>query len=541
MDLSGAGRTFSTRTTILLFLLAGMLLAVGCSASLMPVYFANGSKPTVMTFLPAGTNPTIFKSPVPCVVEHHRGYINVSPPADHYPGDIIVFNGTTNLPAGCPLELYVYTPSHSCEKEIYSCEDPDTVNHICCIGGFTRTVRVVPRWNGINTWSYTMNTSMHDFRHDEYVVFVQSADAYGAGIFTMLERPLPPALRPPWIAIDPVPDACPGDIISFRGTTNLPAGENLTIRIFGSRFNCTKCEPKNDSVDECCGDQIPLDVPILPGQDGINTWSREVNTSSHGFASRTYTLDVGSPSHGLYNSTKFRFSDVPNTTPFISIDPIPAHHLGDTIAFHGTTNLPPGEMIETGVYSSEFVPCPKSNGDCKGYVTPCCGGVFDHVSVIEGPCGANTWSWDVNTSEHGFRADGEYVISATGRNGAVGTSGIFTASGIPRPNLTLNLPENDTAGAVLRLSGRSNTGNGPDEKLLITLSSDSGKTAGFTVPVYPNGTGYSWNYTLNRSAIVPYNFLTVVVSSLASPYVTIQRTFLYNNEPAYYPYNPNGP
>jgi len=62
-----------------------------------------------------------------------------------------------------------------------------------------------------------------------------------------------------------------------------------------------------------------------------------------------------------------------------------------------------------------------------------------------------------------------------------------------------------------------------------------------TVPVFQNGTGYPWNFSLKKSDIVPYNFLSVNVSSATSPEIIIRRTFLYNNEPAYYPYNPYSP
>jgi len=230
-----------------------------------------------------------------------------------------------------------------------------------------------------------------------------------------------------------------------------------------------------------------------------------------------------------------------NTSTSISINPISHHYLGDIITFHGTTNLPPGEIIRIGVYSSEFIPCPKSSGNCQGNVTPCCGGYSDIVSVFQGMCGINTWSWTVDTSLHGFRADGEYIIFANGRNGAVDNFSIFTVSGIPKSNITLNLPANDPEGNALRFSGQASTGNGPSENLLFIISSDSGKKASYTVPVYQNGRGYFWNFTLKKSAITPYNFLSVNVSSVTSPEIRIERTFLYNNEPAYYPYNPVSP
>jgi hypothetical protein len=123
----------------------------------------------------------------------------------------------------------------------------------------------------------------------------------------------------------------------------------------------------------------------------------------------------------------------------------------------------------------------------------------------------------------------------------VENTSLFVVSGLPKPNLTLNPPENDAGGYALRFSGQANSGNGPEEILLLTVSSDSGKKVSSTVPVYRNGTGYSWNVSLKKADIVPYNFLTVNLSSQTSPDIRIERTFLYNNEPAFYPYNPHSP
>jgi hypothetical protein len=227
------------------------------------------------------------------------------------------------------------------------------------------------------------------------------------------------------------------------------------------------------------------------------------------------------------------------------ISPVSHHYIGENITFHGTTNLPKGEAILLHIFSGEFVPCPKSTAGCEGQVRPCCGGFGDEVPVIAGPCDISSWSWDVNTSQHGFYPDGDYFIEAYGKGGLVGNSSFFTVSGIPQPNLTLNLPENDPNSNAfltsLLLSGQVNTGNGQDELLLLTVSSDSGKKVSFTIPVFQNETGFYWNFSLKKSEILPYNFYTVNITSMNKPKIGITRTFLYNNEPMYYPYNPYSP
>ena len=226
-----------------------------------------------------------------------------------------------------------------------------------------------------------------------------------------------------------------------------------------------------------------------------------------------------------------------NVSPFISINPIPDHYLGDTITFGGTTNLAPGEQLLTQIYTDYFSPCAKCQILKNDSVMHCCGSFSRIIIVKPGDCSMNTWSLDVNTSEHDFSEEG-YIIQVQGRNGLVINESHFTVSGMPKPNLTLNLPENDPTEYALRFSGQVNTGNGPSENLFLNVSSDTGKKASYKIPVYRDGTGYFWNFTMRKSVIVPYNFLSVDVSSVTSPEIRIVRTFLYNNEPSYYPYNP---
>jgi len=348
-----------------------------------------------------------------------------------------------------------------------------------------------------------------------------------------------------WIAIEPVTDTCLGDITSISGTTNLSVGENFSLAIRTTDFHgCQKtiypCKYPDTVNAVCCSGGFNRTVTVIPGTGGTNIWLFSVNTSDFDFMPGLY--GVYAKSGTAYTEQLFTILEQAKSSPaWIAVDPVSHYYLGDTITFQGRTNLPPGEFIETAVYSGEFIPCPKSTRNCQSNVTPCCGGYSAIVPVLAGTCGINTWSWDVSTSQHGFRADGEYIISASGRNGAVDNFSIFTVSGIPKSNVTLNLPANDPNGNALRFSGQANTGNGPEEILLLTVSSDSGKKVSSTVPVYRNGTGYSWNVSLKMSDIVPYNFLTVNVSSQTSPDIRIERTFLYNNEPAYYPYNSQSP
>lgn len=110
--------------------------------------------------------------------------------------------------------------------------------------------------------------------------------------------------------------------------------------------------------------------------------------------------------------------------PEIAIIPVPDHALGDIITFTGTTNLAAGEPLVLKIYSAEFVPCPKVPSGLDS-VSPCGGGFTGNVTVTPGNCGINTWSWAVDTSQHGFQPGGQYILWVNGRDGGVQNSAIF--------------------------------------------------------------------------------------------------------------------
>jgi len=268
---------------------------------------------------------------------------------------------------------------------------------------------------GANTWSFTINTSEYDFWNDSYSVYAISGKTIGEGFFMIRDPSLPQLNEESFIRINAVPHHYIGDTIIFQGTTNIPAREEITLRIFEAYSHCSKGLPRNDSVDGCHGDGIPATVIVAAGD-----W------------------------------------------------------------------------------------------------------------------GTNTWSWKVNTSQHGFGPDSLYFISARYvRNATIGNESYFELHGIPQPNITFTLPENDPHEYALRFSGQVNTGNGPDEKLLLQITSDSGARVSYTIPVFLNGTGYYWNYTLKKSTITPYNFYTVNISSLTNPEIGYRNTFRSDNTPEF--------
>ncbi|MGA2120541.1 MAG: hypothetical protein ABSG49_00705 [Methanoregula sp.] len=294
-------------------------------------------------------------------------------------------------------------------------------------------------------------------------------------------------------------------MIQFRGIFA------LTFLVVGALLaaGCTSSSPApvtpagNISVSTILTPPVTINPPTVTPNVTETVEQVTWNTSSENFTS-CVPLDIREPE--------------------ITIDPLPHHYVGDTFTIGGTTNLHPREMITAGIYATEFRPC--SIGSCSG-------GISNTIAVVPGNCNINTWSWVIDTSQYGLRQGYPYVLDVKGRNGLVENSSLFSVWNIPKPNITFNLPENDPNEYAIRFSGQVNTGNGPDEKLLVKISSDSGAKVSYTIPVFLNGTGYYWNFTLKKSEITPYNFYTVNITSLTNPEIGYLNTFMYNNLPEY--------
>jgi hypothetical protein len=276
---------------------------------------------------------------------------------------------------------------------------------------------------------------------------------------------------------------------------------------------------------------------ILVAAGCISSSSAPVNPPGNISVSATAVLPVTTLSTLIIPAPAYCPNESNTSSPlfhgesFIRISPVPHHYIGDTITFDGITNLAPGEMITINIKEA-WGRCSKCQFIKNDSVNFCCANFYRMVAVGQGDCGANTWSLNVDTSIYDF-GPGDYLIETSGRDNRVVNSSDFRVSGIPKPNITFNNPENDPNEYAIRFSGQVNTGNGPDEKLLLMISSDSGKKANYTIPVRLNGTGYYWNFTLKKSVITPYNFYTVNITSQTNPEIEYRNTFMYNNLPGY--------
>ena len=150
---------------------------------------------------------------------------------------------------------------------------------------------------------------------------------------------------------------------------------------------------------------------------GCTTTSKETVTSATNLTTTTLSLALCPPAG----------------EPEITIDPISNHSLGDTITFAGTTNLKPGEVLDFKIpfgFPTSLggpQPCGKCQEIVNDSVTMCCGtGIDRQVTIMPGMCGINTWSLDVDTSQHDFAAGMTYVVDVYGRNWSVWNTSSFS-------------------------------------------------------------------------------------------------------------------
>jgi hypothetical protein len=289
---------------ILLLLVIGTLVTSGC------IFSTHTEEKTEMPFTPTLLSTTVkpVVTPVPEVKpkQINSSEITIDPIPDHYLGDTVSFSGTTDLPTGENITLYIFSASiRGCTKNSPPCK-PDTVNRVCCTGeSFHRSVTITPGSDGINTWSFSINTSEYDFVPDVYEVGTVSGKTVEQGFFRIAERPEPAGF---WITIEPIPEVQIGDMVTLSGETNLSAGEKVTIWIGQEAYHtCPKIAEGSciDSVKACCSG-ILRTVAIEQGRPGINTWSLVLDSSGHDFAQGVrYEISVSTRDGLVENASWF--------------------------------------------------------------------------------------------------------------------------------------------------------------------------------------------------------------------------------------------
>ena len=128
--------------------------------------------------------------------------------------------------------------------------------------------------------------------------------------------PCPQENTSSFINISSIPDPYIGDITTFNGTTNLPPGETITVAISIDEIRgCQKtrypCKDPDTVYNICCEGGFKRQIPLTPGNCGINSWSLTVNTSQHDFYPARFNIFAISRNTSIHNEMVFTILEKP--------------------------------------------------------------------------------------------------------------------------------------------------------------------------------------------------------------------------------------
>lgn len=178
-------------------------------------------------------------------------------------GSTLLFvNGTTNFPVGTPLRLGIL-------------EDNRTRDLI-------RTEITIKSSNsGPNTFSFDYD--MKGNPPGVYMVVLTNSTNPPSAFSSFAITTGTPYLK--WIRMDPLGKVQQYGILPVSGTTDLPAGSEISIRASVVFHSCTMTTPDRFGERSVCGgscrDPGPLHIiSVIEGSGGINTWNSTVDTSN---------------------------------------------------------------------------------------------------------------------------------------------------------------------------------------------------------------------------------------------------------------------
>jgi hypothetical protein len=189
--------------------------------------------------------------------------------------DRILFNisGTTNLPVNSLLFIDVYRKNPSSGQE-----ERDLL--------WNAVTPVKNNGEKNNTFFYAENVTK-DFYNStikaaDYRVVVRRYNVSAIGGFTILRKDPLPFI---WIRIDPIEKHHWGDVFTITGTSNLPAGSEITVRNerYGAEFS-TEYKCRNDVICaryyDCSNEgNFERKGPVIGTGREYNTWNITVDTT----------------------------------------------------------------------------------------------------------------------------------------------------------------------------------------------------------------------------------------------------------------------
>ncbi len=106
---------------------------------------------------------------------------------------------------------------------------------------------------------------------------------------------------------------------------------------------------------------------------------------------------------------------IANTTPYVLINPIGSHFVGDFFEINGTTNIRENNMILVQIYQSHFARTPRNIS--YEYTS-----LLKNVTIQGNHCGINSWSLMANISS--FNPE-EYFVEVTSINPTAANRSVF--------------------------------------------------------------------------------------------------------------------
>lgn len=242
------------------------------------------------------------------VVPEKEPYIRINTIGQVAAGEITEISGTTSLPPGTVAVWKVDPVPCSGNGTPGS---PDITRGAAMAEGSTTVTEGI---SGVHRWSCFLDAV--GAMPGCYRIVVLGETSEGAAEFTITSDPSQSRYQPPrFITIDTFPDPPRNTMVVLTGTTNLPAGEELTVVIIPdmkSEYDFL-VNPQDRSQGASFSGVIGS-ITAQPGSGGINLWSMDFDT---------YHLDPGKYSVEVSNSktnqTTFRLEqgDVSAATGFI--------------------------------------------------------------------------------------------------------------------------------------------------------------------------------------------------------------------------------
>jgi hypothetical protein len=254
------------------FLTIAIMLVAGCTDHPQGPMTGSGSPQNEQPASGTGTIPAIIEVPTEPATGPSTPFITINPIGTKNTGDLIIINGTTNLPPRTSVYL----------KEINQSTGESTMiaNTIAC-----------PDAGGVNRWSFALDStawmkpggyrymvSTPDGMVNTSVQFALNGEFTGPASTLYYKDSKDSTIRgtgAPSITVNPIGDRRKGEIFLISGTTNLVEGTVLDCTVWPIYYEDPSKKPKNISSDPCEGqyNMIGYSTLVVNGTGDTNSWS----------------------------------------------------------------------------------------------------------------------------------------------------------------------------------------------------------------------------------------------------------------------------